>query len=101
MLKALSGRTHTVITGFTILDTESGKEHSKAVESKVTFRRLSDAEIRAYIESGEPMDKAGAYGVQGLGAAIVRKIEGDFFNVMGLPLSELVEALKNFNLKVL
>jgi len=101
MLKALSGRTHTVITGFTILDTESRKEHSKAVESKVTFRRLRDAEIRAYIESGEPMDKAGAYGVQGLGAAIVRRIDGDFFNVMGLPLSEVVEALKKFNLKVL
>jgi septum formation protein len=101
MLKALSGKTHTVITAFTILDTESKKEHSRAVESKVTFRKLSDDEISAYIKSGEPMDKAGAYGVQGLGAAIVKKIDGDFFNVMGLPLSTVVADLKKFGIKVL
>ena len=101
MLKALSNRTHTVITGFTILDTGTGRELSRAVASRVTFRRLGDAEIRAYIKSGEPMDKAGAYGVQGLGAAIVKKIDGDFFNVMGLPLSELSVQLKKFGLNVL
>jgi septum formation protein len=101
ILKALSGRTHAVITAFTILDTASKKELSKAVESMVTFRRLEDSEISAYIKSGEPMDKAGAYGVQGLGAAIVKKIEGDFFNVMGLPLSELAEQLRKFGIKIL
>jgi septum formation protein len=101
MLKTLSNRTHTVITGFAILDTSTKNEISKAVESRVTFRKLTNAEISAYIESGEPMDKAGAYGVQGLGAAIVKKIDGDFFNVMGLPLSELVEQLKKFGIRVL
>jgi septum formation protein len=90
-----------VITGFTILDTATGKRFSKAVESKVHFKKLGSDEIAAYIRSKEPMDKAGAYGVQGLGALIVRRIEGDFFNVMGLPLCELVIALKKFGVKIL
>ncbi len=101
MLKALSGKTHTVITGYTILDTDSGKETTKSIESKVFFKRLTDDEINTYIKSGEPLDKAGAYGVQGLGALIVKKIEGDFFNVMGLPLSALAESLKKFGIRVL
>jgi septum formation protein len=101
MLSKLSGKAHTVITGFTILETATAKRFSKAVESKVYFRKLSSDEIAAYIRSKEPMDKAGAYGVQGLGAAIVRRIEGDFFNVMGLPLCELVMALKKFGVKIL
>jgi len=101
MLSKLSGKAHTVITAFTIFDTRSGKKFSKPVESKVYFRKLGREEIDAYVKSGEPMDKAGAYGVQGLGATIVRKIEGDFFNVMGLPLCEVVIALKNFGIKIL
>ena len=101
MLSKLSGKAHTVITAFTILDTASGKIFSKPVESRVHFRKLGKEEIDAYVKSGEPMDKAGAYGVQGLGATIVRRIEGDFFNVMGLPLCELVVALKKFGLKIL
>jgi septum formation protein len=101
MLKALSGKAHKVITGYTIMDTSSGKELSDSVKSKVFFKILSNREIDAYIRSGEPMDKAGAYGVQGLGAVIVRKIEGDFFNVMGLPLNSLAESLKNFGISVL
>ena len=101
MLKALSGKAHSVITGFTIIDTEGKKELSRSVESKVFFKRLSAAEIEAYIRSGEPLDKAGAYGIQGLGAVIVKKIEGDFFNVMGLPLNALAESLKKFGIKIL
>jgi septum formation protein len=101
MLTRLSGKTHTVITAFTVLDTATGKRISKPVESKVFFRKLSGEEIDAYIKTGEPMDKAGSYGVQGLGAAIVRRIEGDFFNVMGLPLCELVSVLKKFGIKIL
>jgi septum formation protein len=101
MLSQLSGRAHTVITGFTILDTDTGKKFSKAVETRVYFKKLDNNEIKTYIRSKEPMDKAGAYGVQGLGAVIVRKIEGDFFNVMGLPLCELVIALKKFGVKIL
>jgi septum formation protein len=101
MLKALSGKAHSVITGFTIIDTDGKKELSRSVESKVFFKRLSADEIEAYIRSGEPLDKAGAYGVQGLGAVIVKKIEGDFFNVMGLPLYALTESLKKFGVSVL
>ena len=101
MLKSLSGKAHLVITGFTIIDTESRKELSRSVETKVFFKRLSADEIEAYIRSGEPLDKAGAYGIQGLGAVIVKKIEGDFFNVMGLPLHALARSLKKFGIDIL
>ncbi len=101
MLKTLSGKAHSVITGFTILDTGSKKKVSRSVETKVYFKRLTAGEIEAYVNSKEPLDKAGAYAIQGLGAIIVRKIEGDYFNVMGLPLSTLVENLKKFGVHVL
>lgn len=101
MLRALSGKAHSVITGFTIIDTAGKKEISRSVESKVFFKRLSADEIETYIRSGEPLDKAGAYGVQGLGAVIVKRIEGDFFNVVGLPLNALAESLKEFGVNVL
>jgi septum formation protein len=101
MLKTLNGKAHTVITGYTILDADTGKKTTKSVESKVYFKRLTDGEISTYIKSGEPLDKAGAYGVQGLGALIVKRIEGDFFNVMGLPLNALAESLKKFGIRVL
>jgi septum formation protein len=101
MLRALSGKAHSVITGFTIIDTAGKKEISRSVESKVFFKRLSADEIETYIRSGEPLDKAGAYGVQGLGAVLVKRIEGDFFNVVGLPLNALAESLKEFGVNVL
>jgi septum formation protein len=101
MLKTLSGKAHSVITGFTIIDTAGKKELSRAVETKVYVKRLGADEIAAYIRSGEPFGKAGAYGIQGLGAVIVKKIEGDFFNVMGLPLNALAEGLKKFGVHVL
>jgi len=101
MLKALSGKAHYVITGFTIIDTASNKELSRSVQSKVFFKRLSRDEISAHIRSGEPLDKAGAYGIQGLGALMVRRIEGDFFNVMGLPLHALAISLKKFGVNIL
>jgi septum formation protein len=101
MLKKLSGKAHTVITGFTIVDTEGRKELSRSVETKVYVKQLAADEIDAYIRSGEPFGKAGAYGIQGLGAVMVRKIEGDFFNVMGLPLNALAEGLKKFGINVL
>lgn len=101
MLKTLSGKAHSVITGFTIIDTAVKKELSRSVETKVYFKRLGADEIEAYIRSGEPFGKAGAYGIQGLGAVIVRKIVGDFFNVMGLPLNALAESLKKFGVNVL
>jgi len=101
MLRRLSGRSHTVITGFSIIDTVSGKKLSRSVETRVWFRRLTQREIAAYVASGEPMDKAGAYAIQGLGSVIVSKIEGDYFNVIGLPLSALIAALKEFGIRVL
>ena len=92
MLRALSGETHQVFTGVTVIRGESVL--SGAEMSYVHFRRLSEREIWAYIATGEPMDKAGAYGAQGLAALFVRGIDGDFFNVMGLPLCRLGEMLK-------
>ncbi|MEC4684321.1 MAG: Maf family protein [Nitrospirota bacterium] len=102
MLGALSGKAHSVITGFTIMDTgDGGKRLSKSVETKVYFKKLDRKEIIAYVRSKEPLDKAGAYAIQGLGAVFVRKIDGDFFNVMGLPLYALTESLKKFGVYVL
>jgi septum formation protein len=101
MLLLLNGKRHSVITGFTILDTASGKRLSRSVETTVFFRNLTEKEIDAYVRSGEPLDKAGGYAIQGLGAVIVRKIEGDYFNVIGLPLSALTEDLKKFGIQVL
>jgi len=101
MLTLLSGKAHSVITGFTIIDTNTKKKLSRSVETKVYFRKMTVQEIEAYIKTGEPLDKAGAYAIQGIGAIIVKKIEGDYFNVMGLPLSSLTEALKKFGVSVL
>jgi septum formation protein len=101
ILRKLSGRTHRVITGFTIIDTTAGKAVSRSVETAVHFRALTEEEIDAYVDTGETLDKAGAYGIQGLGAVLVDRIEGDFYNVIGLPLSALVKALKDFGIDVL
>jgi septum formation protein len=101
MLKKLSGKTHSVITGYTIIDTESMKKLSRVIETRVSFKRLTMQEIDAYVRSKEPLDKAGAYAIQGLGSVIVRKIEGDYFNVIGLPLSSLADSLKRFGVAVL
>ncbi|MBI4285021.1 MAG: septum formation inhibitor Maf [Chloroflexi bacterium] len=100
MLAALSGKMHLVITGFTIIDTETGKSLSRTVTTKVYINKLTPEEIDAYVKSGEPLDKAGAYAIQGLGAVIVDRIEGDYYNVVGLPLSALAEGLKEFGVRV-
>ena len=92
MLKSLSGKTHSVFTGIAVLRGEELDLRSE--ESRVTFRPLSDEEIRRYIATGEPMDKAGAYGAQGKGAIFVEHLDGDFFNVMGLPLCTLAQMLR-------
>jgi septum formation protein len=101
MLQKLSGKAHSVITGFTIIDTETGKEISKAVETKVFFASATEKDIDDYISSGEPLDKAGAYAMQHRGGVFVEKIEGDYFNIIGLPLPPLVEELKNFGVNIL
>jgi len=101
MLRMLSGRSHLVITGFTIMDTGSGKHISRSIETKVYFRTLTDAEIDDYVSTGEPLDKAGAYAIQELGAIFIKKIVGDYYNVIGLPLCAVTESLKQFGIRVL
>ncbi len=99
MLTELSGSIHSAITGYTIIDTDSGKIVSDAVETKIYFRKLTQDEIKNYVATGKPLDKAGAYAIQGKGALFVEKIEGDYYNIMGLPLSAVVEKLKEFKLQ--
>lgn len=94
MLKKLSGRTHSVFTGVTVIKNEKIKTFCE--ETRVTFYHISDEEIKAYIKTGEPMDKAGAYGIQEKGGLFVEKTEGDYNNVVGLPMSKLVRVLKEF-----
>jgi len=98
MLNRLSGVRHSVYTGVALI--KSGREVVSAVKTDVFFRSLSPAEIEAYIESGEPMDKAGAYGAQGPGAKFIEHIEGDFYNVVGLPLCRLSQMLDELGYKV-
>jgi septum formation protein len=96
MLSALSGREHRVVTAVAVA---RGSEVVASVEEvQVTFRRLSENEISGYIATGEPMDKAGSYGIQGYGATIVQKVDGDFFAVMGLPLVRLVSLMKSMGI---
>lgn len=92
MLKMLSGKTHKVISGTAIYFKE--EYHSFSSMTEVTFRDLSDDDIIEYIKTGEPFDKAGAYGIQGKGSLLVKKINGDYFNVVGLPVSQLAYELK-------
>ena len=91
MLHKLSGKTHSVFTGVTVIKGE--KAESFFVETKVKFFELSDSEIEKYVKTGEPLDKAGAYGIQGYGCLLVEKIDGDYFNVVGLPVSKLNQVL--------
>lgn len=91
MLRALSGRTHTVYTGVCLM--RDGESEVFIEEARVTFYPLSQEQIERYVATGEPLDKAGAYGIQGKGAALVEKIEGDFFTVMGLPAGALAQRL--------
>lgn len=88
MLMTLSGRVHEVFTGVCVIFPNGGKERFFE-ETKVEFYPLSDSEIAEYIKTGEPMDKAGAYGIQGKGALLVKRIDGDYYNVMGLPVARL------------
>lgn len=99
MLSALSGNRHQVFSGVTVM--YGGKTVTEHEATGVVFRSLSDSEISSYIATGEPMDKAGAYGIQGLGALLVSGIEGDYFNVMGLPVFRLGRILSGFGLDLL
>ena len=94
MLRSLSGRTHKVYTGVAIVCGD--KVTSFFDETEVEFYPLTDEEIFDYVATGEPMDKAGAYGIQGRGAVLVKRINGDYFNVMGLPISKVYRELKDY-----
>jgi septum formation protein len=93
MLEKLSGRTHQVFTGFALVCRARGRDVSEAVRTDVTFKELTAAEIDWYIDTGEPFDKAGAYAIQGLGTFLVRRINGSYTNVVGLPVCEVIERL--------
>ncbi|MBU5677699.1 septum formation inhibitor Maf [Alkaliphilus sp. MSJ-5] len=95
MLKLLSGQVHRVITGFAVIDCLTQKEFIDYECTNVYFNHLTDNQIQKYISTGEPMDKAGAYGIQGKASLFVSKIEGDYFNVVGLPIFKLGVVLHN------
>lgn len=99
MLRRLSGREHQVMTGVTVLC--GAEEESVTVATTLRFRPLSDEEIRAYIATGEPMDKAGAYAIQGLASIFVVGLDGDYYNVMGLPVCTLASMLRRHGVKLL
>ena len=101
MLTMLNGKAHSVITGFTVMDTGTNKITSRSIETKVYFKKLTQKEIKSYVGTKEPLDKAGAYAIQSLGALFIEKIEGDYLNVVGLPLCALSETLKGFGIKIL
>ncbi|HWR60043.1 MAG TPA: Maf family protein [Clostridia bacterium] len=96
MLTRLSGREHTVLSGISVINTRTGEYLSGYESTRVRMKELSSGEITAYIATGEPLDKAGAYAIQGIGSLFVEKIEGDYFSVVGLPVFRLGKMLKHF-----
>ncbi|HLF49108.1 MAG TPA: Maf family protein [Methylomirabilota bacterium] len=98
MLKALRGRVHEVITGVALVEAPAGREETAAVTTRVKMAGYSDAEIEAYVATGEPLDKAGAYAVQGLGARLVAEVDGCFTNVVGLPVTTTRRLLERWRL---
>lgn len=100
MLNRLSGKTHFVLTSITIIDTKNNKTTTRVVKTKVHMRKLSEKEIDAYVATQEPLDKAGAYGIYDKAAIFFDRIDGDFYNIVGLPLSALAKDLKKFGVFV-
>lgn len=100
MLKRLSNRKHRVITAYTLMNIEKKIEITRAIVSYVVFRELSDVEIEWYLDTNEPFDKAGSYGIQGYGKIFVSKIEGDFYSIMGFPIQDFMVDLKNLGIDI-
>lgn len=96
MLKSLSGATHTIITGFAIVDSKTNQRAVKAVSTRVTFKKLSASEIDAYVRTGEPLRVAGGYAIQGGGSKLIKSIKGDYGNIAGLPLKAVLVELRKF-----
>ena len=102
MLSSLRGRSHQVFTGVTVMSREGEKTQTVTFHesTQVSFYPMSDKEIEEYVLDGEPMDKAGAYGIQGKGAVFIREIQGDYNNVVGLPVARLYQELKNMGIQI-
>lgn len=101
MIKQLSGKTHQVITGISLINLNVNQKIIDYVVSNVKFKNLSEEDIKDYIQTNESLDKAGAYGIQGFGAMLVEEIQGDYFNIVGLPISRLSDLLKkHFNINL-
>lgn len=101
MLKKISGKQVSIITGLTVIDIKNKKKISHASEAKIFIKKLTDKEITNYIKTGEPLDKAGAFAVQGIGAVLIRKIEGDYSGIVGLPIFKLAEILTKMGVAIL
>lgn len=101
MLKMLSGNENDIVTGYAVVDTMNKKVINGYSKATVKIRELADEEIEAYIDSGEPMDKAGAFAVQGLGSVLIERMDGDFYSILGLPLFKLYFALKEMGVDAL
>ncbi|MDF2592623.1 MAG: maf protein [Clostridia bacterium] len=101
MLKALSNKEHQVISGLSVIQGSTGKVITMHESTKVWIRELGDREIMNYISSGEPCDKAGAYAIQGIGSLFVEKIQGCYFNVVGLPVNKLFRIMKQFDINLI
>jgi septum formation protein len=101
MLRKLSGKQHLVISGLSIINTSTGETLTQHESTRVKMKELDSDEITAYINSGEPVDKAGAYAIQGMGSLFVEGIEGDYYNVVGLPLFRLRKMLEHFGVKLI
>lgn len=98
MLQKLNGNEHVVITGYTIIDTENNKVETSSVITKVLFHKVEEGKLEEYVNSGEALDKAGAYAIQGNGAFLVKSVEGEYTNVIGLPLISLASSLSHFGI---
>lgn len=99
MLRMMQGAVHEVLTALAMIDTETGKEMIAVESTHIEFLPLTEKEIEAYVQTGEPMDKAAAYGIQGIASLFVKKIDGDYFNVVGLPMFRLNLMLKEFDIE--
>ena len=100
ILHMLSGKPHTVITGFTILEVSSGKIYTDSIATTVYFKTLTPEQINAYVATGYSLDKAGGYGIQEKESNFVERIDGDYWNVVGLPIDAVVKALRKFGVKI-
>ncbi len=101
MLRELSGKTHEVLTGLAVVDASTSKTRVDVVKTKVKFRKLTEEEISNHVATAKPLDKAGAYAIQGKAGLFVERIDGCYFNVVGLPLARLAEILKEFNVTLI